>query len=93
MVRHQHKTYYPILALARFNLYANSYGFLFKRAIAGKRDNWWWFEVAGVVTFWSWYAGGLLGGLEGWREVVLFLVVSHVLASPVHVQVILRCPS
>lgn len=79
---------YPVLALARFNLYANSYGFLVKKSLAGRRNNWWWFEVAGIAVFWSWFGYGLMGGLDGgWKEKLAYLVVSHVCASPVHVQV------
>lgn len=76
-----------MLSLARFNLYALSYGFLIKQAVKGKRSKFWTFEVVGLVVFWAWFGWGVLGSLSGWREVVPYLLVSHILAAPVHVQV------
>lgn len=83
----QHRLYYIVLGLARFNLYALSYAFLVKRGLSGKRSAFWWFEMAGVAFFWTWFGYGVLGSLSGWREVVGYLLVSHILAAPVHVQV------
>lgn len=79
----QHKVYYVVLSLARFNLYANSYGFL---ALKARRNGWFAFEAAGVAFFWLWF-GGLLYSLPNAKSRLLYLLVSHVVASPVHVQV------
>jgi hypothetical protein len=86
MIAVQHKIYYVVLSLARFNLYANSYGYL-----AGpkpKHDNFWKLELAGVATYWM-YFGGMLYAQRSWQMRLGFLLVSHVAASPVHVQVCL----
>ncbi|EMD42130.1 hypothetical protein CERSUDRAFT_147705 [Gelatoporia subvermispora B] len=88
----QHKLFYVVLSLARFNLYALSYGFLAKttfqprRALGGRW--WWWAEVTSLGLFWTWF-GTLLVNLGSWRQAVLYLLVSHVVASPVHVQIVL----
>lgn len=79
----QHKIYYVVLSLARFNLYANSYGFL---ALKARRNGWFAFETAGVAFFWCWF-GGLLWSLPNAKSRLIYLLVSHVVASPVHVQV------
>jgi hypothetical protein len=86
MIAVQHKIYYVVLSLARFNLYANSYGYL-----AGpkpKHDNFWKLELAGVAWYWM-YFGGMLYAQRSWQMRLGFLLVSHVAASPVHVQVCL----
>lgn len=82
----RHKVYYVVLAFARFNLYANSYGYL---ALKMPRNKWFAFELAGLVFFWTWF-GMLLKGLDGWKMRVGYLLVSHIVTSPVHVQVSTR---
>ncbi len=79
----RHQIYYVVLSLARFNLYANSYVWLATKA---KRTNYWRAEVAGVAFFWVWF-GALLKHLPGWKIRVAYLLVSHIVTSPVHVQV------
>jgi len=84
MIAVQHKIYYVVLSLARFNLYANSYGHL-----AGpkpKHDKFWKLELAGVAWYWM-YFGGMMYAQRTWQMRLGFLLVSHVAASPVHVQV------
>ncbi|GHJ87358.1 hypothetical protein NliqN6_3760 [Naganishia liquefaciens] len=85
MIGLQHKIYYFVLSLARFNLYANSYGFL---ALKMPRNRWFAFEVAGLAFFWTWF-GMLLKGLPNAKTRVMYLLVSHIVTSPVHVQIVL----
>jgi sphingolipid 8-(E)-desaturase len=86
----QHKLFYIVMAFARFNLYANSYSFLFRKAFDTRRargGRWAWrLEIIGLVFFWSWY-GALLVGCGSWTKALCYLVVSHVVTSPLHVQV------
>ncbi|KAF7784649.1 hypothetical protein Agabi119p4_814 [Agaricus bisporus var. burnettii] len=89
----QHKLFYIVMAFARFNLYALSYGFLWKKATDMKRrtrgGRWaFWLEVIGLVFFWSWF-GAVLYGCGSWQKALLYLVVSHVVTSPLHVQIVL----
>jgi sphingolipid 8-(E)-desaturase len=91
----QHKLFYVVMSLARFNLYALSYGHLFKRVInegfRGKRrarGGQWAFtaEVTGIVFFWIWF-GRVLYGCGSWPKAIMYLLVSHIVTSPLHVQV------
>lgn len=80
------------MCFARFNLYRLSYVHIFTRAFQPKRakgGRWaWWLEVAGLCVFWSWY-GAVLYGCGSWQRALAYLVVSHVVTSPLHVQIVL----
>ena len=79
----QHRLFYVVMSLARFNLYANSYSFLLMRS----RRAWHWYvEVGALLSFWSWY-GALVYGIGNWTAALVYVLVSHVVASPLHVQV------
>jgi len=79
------------MAFARFNLYALSYRFLLKKAFdkTRARGGRWAFslEIAGILFFWCWF-GSLLYGCGSWIKALVYLLVSHVVTSPLHVQVI-----
>ncbi len=86
----QHKLFYVVLSLARFNLYVNSWGYLAKTALEPRRARggrwWWWAEIVCLGLFFVWF-GAVLRGCGSWRSGLAYLLVSHVAASPVHVQV------
>jgi delta8-fatty-acid desaturase len=46
----------------------------------------WRLEVLGIVFFWSWF-GRVLYGTGSWQNALIYLVISHVVTSPLHVQV------
>lgn len=91
-VRLQHHLYYVILAFGRFNLYRLSWTYLILRQAPRKGPAWWhyWLEVVGTIFFWTWFGYGILykcvpsNGLR-----LAYLLVSHVVTSPVHVQITL----
>ncbi|KAJ7932463.1 delta 8-sphingoloid desaturase protein [Mycena leptocephala] len=91
-VQLQHRLFYIVLLLARFNLYANSYPFVVRQAFDTKRargGRWaWGLEVAGIVFFWCWF-GSVLAGCGSWKTSLAYLLVSHVAAAPVHIQIVL----
>ncbi|KAJ7706249.1 fatty acid desaturase-domain-containing protein [Mycena rosella] len=91
-VQLQHRLFYVVLLLARFNLYANSYPFILRKAFDTKRvrgGRWaWGLEVAGIVFFWCWF-GRALAGCGSWKMSLAYLLVSHVAAAPVHIQIVL----
>ncbi|KAF7361159.1 Delta 8-sphingoloid desaturase protein [Mycena sanguinolenta] len=91
-VQVQHRLFYIVLALARFNLYASSYPFLARKVFDPKRTrggHWaWWLEVLGIGLFWCWY-GRVLVNCGSWKISLAYLLASHVFASPVHVQIVL----
>lgn len=86
LLRHQHKLYFLIMAVARFNLYALSYSFLLLRA---RRDCWFALEVTGLAAFWYMFVHGVLAPLPSWPLRIAYLLVSHVVTSPLHVQIVL----
>ena len=79
----QHQLYYIVMSLGRFNLYANSYGFLTLKA---KRDRWFVVETTFLAIFWTWY-GALLASCPTWGVRIGYLLISHIVTSPLHVQV------
>ena len=87
----QHKLFYIIMAFGRFNLYVNSYTFLYQKYFDTKRargGNWAWrLEITGLLFFWTWF-GRVLYGCGTWQMALAYLLVSHVVTSPLHVQVI-----
>ena len=89
-LRIQHKLFYVVMSLARFNLYRLSYAFLFntfwsKTKARGGRWSWWG-EIIGLAVFWTWYIT-LLKNIEDWRMRVVYLLISHITTSPLHIQV------
>lgn len=78
------------MAFARFNLYANSYGFLIRKAFDTRRargGRWaWGLEVLAIIGFWVWF-GKVLVGCGSWKMALVYLIVSHAVTSPLHVQV------
>lgn len=90
LISMQHRLYYIVMSLARFNLYANSYGFLWKQGITrGKRPWTWWAELFGIAVYWTWYIRVLVA-CGSWKMALAYALVSHVTASPLHVQVRMR---
>ncbi|KAF7306867.1 Delta 8-sphingoloid desaturase protein [Mycena indigotica] len=91
-VQLQHRLFYILLGLARFNLYANSYPFLIRKAFDTRRARgayWAWaLEVAGIVCFWCWY-GRVVINCDTWKTSMAYFLISHIAASPVHVQIVL----
>lgn len=85
LVTIQHKLYYIVLSLARFNLYALSYMHLFSSK--ARHDKFWAIEAAGIAFYWL-YFGSMLHSL-GWKMGIAYMLVSHICASPVHVQIVL----
>lgn len=87
----QHRLYYIVMSLARFNLYAQSYIFLWKKGITqGKRTKLWWFEIFGIVFYWFWYTR-VVAGTGNWKTGLAYVLITHMAASPVHVQVSPLC--
>lgn len=92
LVHAQHYLYYPILCFGRFNLYAQSWIFLIQGQGPRKGPARWhrWLEIAGQIFFWIWFGYGVL-----YRSIptngsrLAFLLVSHMITAPLHVQITL----
>jgi len=81
----QHWMFYPIMSLARFNLYAQS----FIHNIVGpgsKFPSRQKVELISLAIFWTWFSG-LLMLTESWSQLLVFLLMSHATAGIVHVQI------
>lgn len=91
-LRIQSWTYYPLLALGRFNLYMLSWDYLLTNKGPKKGPGAWhrWLELAGQVFFWTWFGYGVLYKTipDNWSRFV-FVMVSHIASSPLHVQIVL----
>lgn len=88
----QNWTYYPIMALARFNLYRLSWEYLLKGQAPKKGPAWWHrhLEAVGQVFFWYWFVYGILyKTLPDWNTRLVYLMISHIVPSPLHVQITL----
>ena len=92
MVRYQHYLFYPILTVGRFNLYILSWDYLIRGLGPRKGPAWWhrWLEIAGQVFFWTWFGYGLLYKFipTAWGRFA-FVMVSHMVTMPLHVQLTL----
>ena len=92
LLRIQAWTYYPILSLARFNLYRLSWDHLLAGRGPTKGPAAWhrWLEFAGQIFFWIWFGYGLLYKSlpDGWTR-FSFVMISHIASSPLHVQIVL----
>ncbi|KAF8807335.1 delta 8-sphingoloid desaturase protein [Phlegmacium glaucopus] len=88
----QHRLFYVVMSFARFNLYGNSYTYLYRKAFDTRRargGSWAWrLEMAGLVFFWTWF-GRVLYGCGTWQKALAYLLVSHVVTSPLHIQIVL----
>jgi delta8-fatty-acid desaturase len=88
----QHRLFYVIMSLARFNLYRLSYRHLWitrNDPSKARGGHWaWWLEVFALVGFLFWY-GRVLVGCGSWQTGLMYLLVSNMVPSPLHVQVAL----
>jgi delta8-fatty-acid desaturase len=88
----QHYLYYVVLLFGRFNLYRLSWVYLLagqgprKGAAAWHR----WLEIAGQVFFWTWFGYGVVyRGIDNNWDRFWFVMISHWVTTPVHVQITL----
>ena len=92
LLRIQAWTYYPFLALGRFNLYVLSWQFLLGGKGPKKGISAWhrWLEMAGHVFFWFWFGYLMVYKSipDAWSRFV-FVMASHIASSPLHVQIVL----
>lgn len=88
MVPYQAYMYYPLLTLGRFNLYLQSWIFLLSGQGPRKGPAWWhrWFEIIGSLIFWAWFGYGICGHIPGHWNRFVFVMVSHMITMPLHVQ-------
>lgn len=94
VVKYQNYLYYPILLFGRFNLYYLSWEHIIL-GLAGKKGRglvkWHnWLELTGQIFFWIWFGYGVCYlSIPTWRDRVLFVLISHMVTAPLHVQITL----
>lgn len=81
LVSYQHYTYYPVMCLARINLFAQSFILLFSKRKVPHRIQ----EILGLLVFWIWYPL-LVSCLPNLGERVMFVVLSFSVTGIQHVQ-------
>ncbi|PWI72269.1 fatty acid desaturase [Purpureocillium lilacinum] len=94
MVPYQKYTYYPVMGIARFNLYLLSWlHVLSSKSSSLGSSKAWWIRPA-EITFMAgyWFVFGYLllwRTLPDWPTRVIFVLVSHIVTMPLHVQITL----
>ncbi|UPK98775.1 hypothetical protein LCI18_009710 [Fusarium solani-melongenae] len=94
LVPYQRFTYYPIMGIARFNLYLLSWLHVLseKSSSLGKSRAWWIrpTEITFMACYWFLFGYCLLWrALPDWTTRVIFVLVSHIVTMPLHVQITL----
>ncbi|KAL4727153.1 hypothetical protein ACLX1H_006054 [Fusarium chlamydosporum] len=94
LVPFQRYTYYPVMGIARFNLYLLSWLHVLseKSSQLGKSRAWWIrpTEITFMACYWFLFGYCLLWrGLPDWTTRVIFVLVSHIVTMPLHVQITL----
>jgi len=89
LVSYQHYLFYPIMAFARFNLYAQSYilAFNMKEKIRNRA-----YEIITLTGFITWLSALIYfipANTYGGYEKIAFLFLSHNIAGVLHVQICL----
>uniref|UniRef100_A0A803NG03 Cytochrome b5 heme-binding domain-containing protein n=1 Tax=Cannabis sativa TaxID=3483 RepID=A0A803NG03_CANSA len=81
LVSYQHWTFYPVMCLARLNLFAQSFALLLSKRKVHNRGQ----EILGLLVFWIWYPL-LVSYLPNWSERVMFVMASFSVTGIQHVQ-------
>ncbi|KAH7323654.1 fatty acid desaturase-domain-containing protein [Rhexocercosporidium sp. MPI-PUGE-AT-0058] len=87
VVPYQKYLYYPLLCFGRFNLYVLSLEFIFMDK--GPKSNRWhrFYELSGQIFFWFWFGYLIMWcSIPTWTQRILFLMISHMVTMPLHVQ-------
>jgi delta8-fatty-acid desaturase len=85
LVSVQHYLYYPVMCVARFNLYVQSYLLLFSREKVDHKA----LEIGTLAIFTTWFTAMVCLCLGSWQERVAYLLLSHGIAGLLHVQITL----
>lgn len=92
LVPYQKYTYYPIMGIARFNLYLLSWLHLLSPRASQLGSAWWtrYLEIVFMAGFWAVFGYGLLWRtLPDWPTRIIFVLVSHAVTMILHVQITL----
>ncbi|RDA95834.1 hypothetical protein CP533_5085 [Ophiocordyceps camponoti-saundersi (nom. inval.)] len=92
LVPYQKYTYYPVMAIARFNLYILSWlHVLSSKSPSLASSKAWWIrptEIAFMCCYWFLFGYCLLWrSLPTWTMRLAYVLVSHIVTMPLHVQI------
>ncbi|WQF81096.1 Putative cytochrome b5-like heme/steroid binding domain, fatty acid desaturase [Colletotrichum destructivum] len=92
--KYQAYTYYPVMGVARFNLYLLSWLHVLSRRSSqlGSSKAWWIRPTEILFMACFWYIFGyrlILCTLPTWPIRVAFVLISHIITMPLHVQITL----
>ena len=85
LVSYQHIFFYPVMAVARINLYIQGLIYLIAKPDTIHYRS---LELCSLTVFFSW-VGFLVSCVPGWRQRLLWVLVSHGVAGVLHVQIVL----
>ncbi|KAL9098505.1 MAG: hypothetical protein Q9187_009650, partial [Circinaria calcarea] len=91
-VKYQKYTYYPVMGIARFNLYLLSWLHLLSPRSANLGSAAWTrpTEIGFMLCYWFLFGYCLIWrSIPTWTVRVLFVLVSHIITMPLHVQITL----
>jgi len=90
LVRRQHWLYYPVMSVARFNLYAQSLTHALGIGMYTKPETLWRrnLQVLTLLGFWVWLTA-LTMMLPTWGSRFVFFMLAHNVAGILHVQITL----
>lgn len=81
LVSYQHWTFYPVMCVARVNLYLQTFLLLFStRKVPDRALN-----IMGILVFWTWFPL-LVSYLPDWQERVLFVLTAFAVTALQHIQ-------
>lgn len=93
LVPWQKYTYYPVMGIARFNLYLLSWIHVLCNSSQLGGSKAWWIrptEISLMACYWFLFGYMLLWRtLPDWTARVLYVLVSHIITMPLHVQITL----
>mmetsp|Transcript_50538 Transcript_50538/g.159105 ORF Transcript_50538/g.159105 Transcript_50538/m.159105 type:complete len:556 (+) Transcript_50538:122-1789(+) len=84
LVGHQPILFYPVMMVARFNLYAQSW----IQLLSKERVHYRYLEMCALVFYKVWVLGVALS-MPSWSQTVGWLLVSHAVAGILHVQIVI----
>jgi len=85
LVSYQHLFFYPLMAVARWNLYVQGLIYLIAQH---DKTHYRKTELAGVCVYFAWMFSVALA-MPTWAESVWWVMVSHAVAGVLHVQIVL----
>ncbi|GKU88013.1 hypothetical protein SLEP1_g2328 [Rubroshorea leprosula] len=81
-ISYQHWTFYPVMCVARVNLFLQTFLLLFNpnRRVPHRALN-----IMGILVFWTWFPL-LVSYLPNWEQRIMFVLTSFAVTSIQHVQ-------